>query len=275
MTTLQEQYLTFLSSQIFIRANASEIEKETFLLRWLPQNKSKQNNSIFSELNGKFNNTLNEKAMNEYIKRVGEKLKTTFAEEMKADGFDLEKMEKQDRWPLTYQWLWGHKFPRDGWNFAQKIALPLPLPEKDKRDINLPRNPNQIVVDQPYSFPLIFQRDVYLLLLNLSSQGNKYLLAPSHFYADVPTTKLTANQSLLLASRDDHCPLSFGDPGEEYFLAFFTKNPVNVSWLNGEVDPNDVDLVTLNDARLKELLIKVAQDSCPEVFYRKLTVVNS
>ena len=115
MESLQEKYLNQISSELFIRSNASDIEKEIFKKRWLPQNKDLKHTKIIESIK-------DERASNEHIKRVGEKIKTVFQEEIEADGFNLDKMKGQNRFPLTFEWLWKYKFPRQAWQFMKDIA---------------------------------------------------------------------------------------------------------------------------------------------------------
>ena len=263
MESLQEKYLNQISSELFIRFNASDIEKEILKKRWLPKNKHLKHTKIIESIE-------DERVSNEHIKRVGEKIKTVFQDEIEADGFDLDKMQGQNRFPLTFEWLWQYKFPREAWQFMQDTACFLPHIKTVNRPVNLPINPNKIQVNEPYRFDFKFERDGYLLLINQSYSGDKYLFAPSHFFADIPVTKFMANQFFSLPWKDEHYPLSFDAKGEEYFLIIITENPIELSWVYEQSDPNDE--VELNEKRLQELFSKVAHDKNTQVFYRKLII---
>jgi hypothetical protein len=263
MKTLQEEYLEKISSQVFVRANASDIEQALFVRRWLPQNFDLKNAEVV-ELVG-------DGASNEHIKRVGEKLKKTFEEEILSDGFDLEKMEGQERFPLTFRWLWEHKFPREAWDFMQEIAFPLPIPKTDVRGYKRPKyiENSRVKVGESCLIPFQFERDGFLYLINDSTEGDKSLFAPSRLFAHFPVTKVVANQSLQFPLTEDHFSLSFEDEGEEFFLAIITKNHLDLSWVHERAD-DDLDL---NFERLSELFRKVASDPHSQVFYKKLTII--
>jgi len=285
---LQEAFLNRILQRLDID---SEICSSLFTLRYHPKNQAATLRGIAQSIKIDYKIYFEENSINTYAARVNDKILKVFKTEMEQDKIDVNSILNNSRgnrvfpYELTYQWLWKKKFSRMGWELAKEIASPaveelnMIFIETTKRlnlneDTFFPDDDNCIELEKPYRLLINLPiSNKYLLLINESVEGEKYLLSPSKAFANIPHTILS--EGLYLPPDDQKKGrakfLGYETEGEEYFGVIVTEQPIDLSWVNSESDPRDL---ILNQQRLEEIFIKVGQQSNSEVFYKRFRVVR-
>jgi hypothetical protein len=284
---LQDVFLERISQQLYPKEKETQ-EQQCFPLRWHPQNFTQTHVFIKKELFSKFNNEIRNIAR--VVGFVADQIWETFEKEMTADGdeFIIEKIGQQGQpkdgsprnWIVTYKWLWEKKFPRMAWELAKEVAEPvkdelemipyeIPIPQ-DNRIItrHIPRE-ETLQKEKDYRLKMNLPHTGYLLLINESANGDKFLISPSKAFAEIPSCRLS--QPLFFPPDNDkhRAPLAFGTK-KELFLAIVTDKEIKLSWINEDYRNEDVDL---NEQHLFEIFQEVGKLSDFQVFQRSFGVV--
>lgn len=265
-----DKYMEQLKEKLFPKTNQkSQRQIAVFKERYNPNNQEKRHTEIADLIADQYEQFLGDKGFSEDLRRVGEKIIDTFKTEIINDNYNPDEMDGRKRYPLTYEWLWEYKFPREAWALCQECASRIQASGEPNRDVKLPPNPNHVKVNEHWQFKADFGRSGYLYLINQGSSGNKYLLSPSSYFAKIPVTELPKNHSFCMPWDDNHYPLSFSTVGEEYFLAIVTEKPLTLSWL--EKDATDIEL---NEVKLRELFLQMIKDSNLGIFDRQIKIIE-
>lgn len=282
---LQDKFLEQIKQQLYPRRRET-YQELCFPLRWHPQNVTQSQGFIEEQMRKQLN--VNIQGISQIISRVAYQIWEIFQEEMTADGFQLEntnqqgqpRNENQSPYRVTYKWLWEKKFPRMAWELAKEVAEPvkdelemipyeIPIPQ-DNRIIttHIPRE-ETLQKEKDYRLKMNLPHTGYLLLINESANGDKFLISPSKAYAEIPSCRLS--QPLFFPPDNDthRAPLAFGTE-KELFLAIVTKEEIKLSWINEDYRNEDVDL---NEQHLFEIFQEVGKLSDFQVFQRSFGVV--
>ncbi|AFY80311.1 hypothetical protein [Oscillatoria acuminata] len=287
--SLQERFLNDFVDKV-LPEDGSETQRLCCGLRFHPLNKKKRSSNltetIQKELKIEFPSTNMPATLGEVIKKIKER----FGDAMQADGVPVDLLtgtrgrqrqypDAKSPWQIIYEWLWEIEFPRQGWKLGQEMAtyaieeLQMIELQNGDRDIclnNVAKTPATIHKEKKYALQVDFPHSGHLLLINQGVSGKRYCLCPSLAFSletqVVPEKKLHIPGIKALASA-----LQYMDMGSEYFLAILTENPVNLSWVHPESNPNDI-LVT--DERLQEIFKQVGRQWNAQVFYKKFEVVE-
>ncbi|MDV2998280.1 MAG: hypothetical protein N4J56_007985 [Chroococcidiopsis sp. SAG 2025] len=295
---LQNVFLEKIAERIFSKSRALNVQLSCFLLRFDPLNQTRSNKELAIKINRQYEKQFPIDSFGGTLAEVIKKLKIEFENEMRIDRIELSGLNHgrgqppkgQAPWEIIYKWLWKKKFSREGWQLSKKIAVftkeQMQMVEiksilEDTRELTL--DPDEIVsteqtlqIGKKYKFRINFQQEGYLLLLNESNRGNKYCLCPSIIYA--PNTQLSLANPLEIPQANAYAKsLKFSEVGQEYFLAVITHQPFSLSWINSDRSPTDpitLALINIDEDRLKEIFVKLGQQSESQVFYKKFQVVE-
>ncbi|MTJ23870.1 hypothetical protein FJR06_22170 [Dolichospermum sp. UHCC 0352] len=282
---LQDKFLEQIKQQLYPRRRET-YQELCFPLRWHPQNVTQSQGFIEEQMRKQLN--VNIQGISQIISRVAYQIWEIFQEEMTADGFQLEntnqqgqpRNENQSPYRVTYKWLWEKKFPRMAWDLAKEVAEPvkdelemipyeIPIPQ-DNRIItrHIPRE-ETLQKEKDYRLKMNLPHTGYLLLINESANGDKFLISPSKAFSQIPSCRLS--QPLFFPPDNDthRAPLAFGTQ-KELFLAIVTKEEIKLSWINEDYRNEDVDL---NEQHLFEIFQEVGKLSDFQVFQRSFGVV--
>jgi hypothetical protein len=281
---LQDKFLEQIKQQLYPRRRET-YQELCFPLRWHPQNVTQSQGFIEEQMRKQLN--VNIQGISQIISRVAYQIWEIFQEEMTADGFQLEntnqqgqpRNENQSPYRVTYKWLWEKKFPRMAWDLAKEVAEPvkdelemipyeIPIPQ-DNRIIttHIPRE-ETLQKEKDYRLKMNLPHTGYLLLINESANGDKFLISPSKAYAEIPSCRLS--QPLFFPPDNDthRAPLAFGTE-KELFLAIVTDKEIKLSWINEDYCNEDVDL---DEQGLFEIFQEVGKLSNCQVFQRTFRV---
>ncbi|MCT7955589.1 DUF4384 domain-containing protein [Laspinema palackyanum] len=288
-TSLQEEFLNNFTNDV-IPPLGSDNERFCCWYRYHPKHKNIRNTDLAVEINDEkvLNGSFTEN-IEQCLGNVNKKIILRFGKEMEDDGIVLDSLPRprgrqkqhpgyQAPWQIIYQWLWEIKFPRRGWELAQKMAtygmeeLQMIELKNGDRDIcvNVAKDPVTIRKGEEYVLQAHFPHQGHLLLINQGVSGTLYCLCPSGAFSEetqvLPEKKLHIPGIQALASA-----LKYMKIGDEYFLAILTENPVNLSWGRRESNPNDI---VVTDERLQEIFKQVGRQWNAQVFYKKFEVVE-
>ena len=282
---LQDKFLEQIKQQLYPRRRET-YQELCFPLRWHPQNVTQSQGFIEEQMRKQLN--VNIQGISQIISRVAYQIWEIFQEEMTADGFQLEntnqqgqpRNENQSPYRVTYKWLWEKKFPRMAWELAKEVAEPvkdelemipyeIPIPQ-DNRIItrHIPRE-ETLQKEKDYRLKMNLPHTGYLLLINESANGDKFLISPSKAFSQIPSCRLS--QPLFFPPDNDthRAPLAFGTE-KELFLAIVTDKEIKLSWINEDYRNEDVDLY---EQHLFEIFQEVGKLSDCQIFQRSFGVV--
>ncbi|MBO1053770.1 MAG: hypothetical protein HEQ25_17765 [Dolichospermum sp. DET73] len=291
---LQDIFVERILQQLYPRERET-YQELCFPLRWHPRNYTQSQGFIAEQMAKQLNIDIESESFEKFyrgvtthIKRVADQIWETFQEEMTADGFQLEntnqqgqpRNENQSPYRVTYKWLWEKKFPRMAWELAKEVAEPvkdelemipyeIPIPQ-DNRIIttHIPRE-ETLQKEKDYRLKMNLPHTGYLLLINESANGDKFLISPSKAYAEIPSCRLS--QPLFFPPDNDthRAPLAFGTE-KELFLAIVTDKEIKLSWINEDYCNEDVEL---DEQRLFKIFQEVGKLSDCQIFQRSFGVV--
>ncbi len=281
---IQDEFLKRIGEQLYPRQKET-YEEICFPLRWHPQNATQDQGSIQKEMEKQLNGKIN--GISQTISRVAYQICEIFDQEMIADGFTVEKIGQRGQptnnssspYRVTYKWLWEKKFPRMAWDLAKETAFPVkdememipyeePIPKNDRIiTTNIPKE-ETLQKEKDYRLKLNLPHTGYLLLINETADGEKFLISPSKAFAEIPFCRLS--QPLFLPPDHDRhrAPLAFSTE-KEFFLAIVTAQEIKLSWINEDYRNEDVDL---NDQRLFEIFQEVGHLPDFQVFQRTFRI---
>ncbi len=282
---LQDKFLEQIKQQLYPRRRET-YQELCFPLRWHPQNVTQSQGFIEEQMRKQLN--VNIQGISQIISRVAYQIWEIFQEEMTADGFQLEntnqqgqpRNENQSPYRVTYKWLWEKKFPRMAWDLAKEVAEPvkdelemipyeIPIPQ-DNRIItrHIPRE-ETLQKEKDYRLKMNLPHTGYLLLINESANGDKFLISPSKAFSQIPSCRLS--QPLFFPPDNDthRAPLAFGTE-KELFLAIVTDKEIKLSWINEDYRNEDVDLY---EQHLFKIFQEVGKLSDCQIFQRSFGVV--
>ncbi len=282
---LQDKFLEQIKQQLYPRRRET-YQELCFPLRWHPQNVTQSQGFIEEQMRKQLN--VNIQGISQIISRVAYQIWEIFQEEMTADGFQLEntnqqgqpRNENQSPYRVTYKWLWEKKFPRMAWELAKEVAEPvkdelemipyeIPIPQ-DNRIItrHIPRE-ETLQKEKDYRLKMNLPHTGYLLLINESANGDKFLISPSKAFSQIPSCRLS--QPLFFPPDNDthRAPLAFGTE-KELFLAIVTDKEIKLSWINEDYRNEDVDLY---EQHLFKIFQEVGKLSDCQIFQRSFGVV--
>lgn len=286
--SLQERFLNDFTNQV-IWQQGNDTQRLCCRLRFHPRHQDTINAKVAEEMNQQLNNTFPATNMPATLGEVIKKIKERFGDTMQADGVPVDLLtgtrgrkrkhpDDKSPWQIIYEWLWEIEFPRQGWKLAQEMAtygmeeLQMIDPKEADRDIcfKVAKTPVAIRKGEEYALQVNFPQPGHLLLINQGVSGKRYCLCPSLAFSletqVMPEKKLHIPGIKALASA-----LKYMEMGNEYFLAILTENPVNLSWVHPESNPNDI---LVNDERLQEIFKQVGRQWNARVFYKKFEVVE-
>ncbi|MEA5530860.1 DUF4384 domain-containing protein [Dolichospermum sp. UHCC 0684] len=282
---LQDKFLEQIKQQLYPRRRET-YQELCFPLRWHPQNVTQSQGFIEEQMRKQLNGNI--EGISQIISRVAYQIWEIFQEEMTADGFQLEntnqqgqpRNENQSPYRVTYKWLWEKKFPRMAWELAKEVAEPvkdelemipyeIPIPQ-DNRIItrHIPRE-ETLQKEKDYRLKMNLPHTGYLLLINESANGDKFLISPSKAFSQIPSCRLS--QPLFFPPDNDRhrAPLAF-ETEKELFLAIVTKEEIKLSWINEDYRNEDVDLY---EQHLFKIFQEVGKLSDCQIFQRSFGVV--
>ena len=282
---LQDKFLEQIKQQLYPRRRET-YQELCFPLRWHPQNVTQSQGFIEEQMRKQLN--VNIQGISQIISRVAYQIWEIFQEEMTADDFKLEitnqqgqpRNENQSPYRVTYKWLWEKKFPRMAWDLAKEVAEPvkdelemipyeIPIPQ-DNRIItrHIPRE-ETLQKEKDYRLKMNLPHTGYLLLINESANGDKFLISPSKAFSQIPSCRLS--QPLFFPPDNDthRAPLAFGTE-KELFLAIVTDKEIKLSWINEDYRNEDVDLY---EQHLFKIFQEVGKLSDCQIFQRSFGVV--
>ncbi|AFZ56756.1 hypothetical protein ACOWPH_00025 [Anabaena sp. PCC 7938] len=281
---LQDKFLEQIKQQLYPRRRET-YQELCFPLRWHPQNVTQSQGFIEEEMRKQLN--VNIQGISQIISRVAYQIWEIFQEEMIADGFQLEKTnqqgqprnEDQSPYRVTYKWLWEKKFPRMAWDLAKEVAEPvedeikmIPYDDDNSKVDRIMEDyiPKEETLQKKTKYRLKMNLDAtgYLLLINESANGKKYLISPSKCFAEIPCYPLSQPLYLPPDNKNNRAPFGFNTE-KELFLAIITKQEINLSWINENYTNKDIPLT---EQRLLEIFQEVGKLSDFQVFQRMFRV---
>ncbi|MCT7987757.1 DUF4384 domain-containing protein [Laspinema olomoucense] len=286
--SLQERFLNDFVDQV-VWQHGSDTQRLCCRLRFHPLNKQKRSSQLAETIHSQLNITFPSTNMPGTLGEVITKIKNRFGDKMAADGIALDLLQRKKGreahhpdskapWEIIYQWLWEIEFPRQGWKLVQEIATyameELQMIDPPDRDLRrrVSKNPATIIKLKEYILHVKFQDPGHLLLINQGVSGNLYCFCPSRGYSVNPQVMPDKNLYIPDLQSLIPDPLQYTDIGPEYFLAILTKNPVKLSWVNPDSDPDDIDITP---ERLNEIFQQVGRQWDTQVFYKKFEVIES
>jgi len=296
VNTLQQKFIEQIAGELFPGRRHSEAQKLCFQLRFHPLYREENHEKIAQRISDKLKGGFTESSIAPTVSDVVQKLRGKFEENMQADGVPVDRLNAgkgrpQDisPWEIVYNWLWQTEFPRRGWELSKQIAacaleelqmqpvaedrrLDLKDAERDWEDDIPEVCGNTIQKGKPYRLQVELQQQGCLLLINQGVSGTKYLLCPSKAYA--PDCKIGAAAPMALPQKEalQKTPLTFNAVGDEFFMAIVTEQPLKLSWVRPESNPNDE--IAISEERLREIFQKVAQQPSCQVFYKTFAVAE-
>ncbi len=293
VNSLQQKFIEELTEELFSGSQASEPQKLCFQLRFNPQNWNKKSSTIAEEISKRLNGGFREGSIAPTVSEVVKKLKEKFEARMREDGVAVDLLELKNRgkrrddkspWRIVYNWLWNVEFPRRGWDLSKKSGIcakeELQMMASGtsgivRRDvkIDIPKvGENAIQKEEKYLLQVDLKQAGYLLLINQGTSGTKYLWCPSKVYAPLAEMGATAPIYLPQQKALVTTPITFDAVGKEFFLAIVTEQPVNLSWVRPDSNPEDEWVI--NEERLREVFRQLAQQPTCQVFYKTFAVIE-
>ncbi len=292
-SSFQEHFLHHISETVMWNSR-SEPQQWCFWWRFHPQNRHQTNIQVAKQIRKSLNGGFHSRNMSATLAAVIGKIQDTLAEEMTADGVDLQGLKRErgwspktpeDRypWQVIYDWLWTCKFPREGWSWANQLAscgveeLQMnPLnPQSRKLDLgDIPSPEGSLKAGETYYLTATLPESGYLLLLNRSQETSKdnqmttICLSPSQAFQ--PNPRCQAHQPLHIPDvKALASSLRFTEVGEEYFLAILTETPLALSWVRPDGEPRDIEV---DERRLQEIFKELGKQWQGKLFYKRFQV---
>lgn len=172
------------------------------------------------------------------------------------------------------------KFPRVAWDLAVKTATLVtedtlslcdyhqPITVEDRISTRVIPQEELLYKNTDYRLRLNLDSGGNLLLINQSADGNKYLIAPSKAFAEIPVTVINHILYLPPDKKANRAPISF-ETEKELFLGIVTTEEIKLSWIAEDYRNEDVEL---NEMRLEEIFQEVGKLSNCQVFQRGFRV---
>ncbi len=179
---------------------------------------------------------------------------------------------------VATQTPWKKEFPRKGWEFAKRFASYAKeqiqmIPMKRRLDLDeIEDNRETIQTKTPYRLEINLEKDGYLLLINESEDNSKFCMSPSLAYT--PKPEILSEKALYLPQKEAGAKaksVKFTAPGDEYFLAIVTEDPLFLSWLKSDADPKTT--LELNEQGLHEIFVQLGKQSNSQVFFKTFKVI--
>jgi hypothetical protein len=291
MPSLQQEYLQYISREIFPGNAHPEFQYGTFIERFDPdryQIRSRDLAEKLSHTEGKDYVS----GVNQHIKEVIKKIDRIFRDELERDGITeqqqghrgAKRADEQSPWQKYYQWLWEIKYDRwlqeyiwESWKktaetnivwmeFCDRycpkaMTIPQALP-KQTIPVNTPLN-LKINLDSP-GYLLLFNRGVDEL-----GNQTKYLVTPSQAFA--PSYQLMENSILLPLEDAMSHNIDFNAVGKEEYIGIVIDKALDLPWLN----PSPEQPVLEWQGKHLEQVWQQLHGNKSRVFYRDFNIVSS